>query len=188
LSKYFALGIVIASTIMFLRQLLLTLVIDPHLARALIIPAAIPVLIGSASGIYLWRQKDTEQSAALQVKNPMDLWSAIKFGLLFAVVLLVSRAAYQYFGASGVFAASAISGMADVDAITISSAGLAQQGVLARGTAGAAILLAGAMNTLVKGAIAAVIGGPALRRVIFPIFLTMALGAFAACYAAFQAG
>jgi uncharacterized membrane protein (DUF4010 family) len=118
----------------------------------------------------------------------MDLWDAIKFGLLFAVVLLVSRAAYHYFGTSGIYAAGAISGMADVDAITISSAGLAQQGVLARGTAGAAILLAGAMNTLVKGGIAAVVGGPALRRVILPIFIAIALGAFLACVLVARAG
>jgi uncharacterized membrane protein (DUF4010 family) len=181
LAQYFALGIVIASTIMFFRQMLLTFVIDRSLAHALILPVALPVVIGMGAGIYLWRQKGVEQEAALQVKNPMDLWSAIKFGLLFAVVLLVSRAAYQYFGASGIYAAGAISGLADVDAITISVAGLARQGVLARGTAGAAILLAGAMNTLVKGGIAAVVGGPALRRVILPIFGAMALGAVVAC-------
>ena len=183
LSKYFALGIVIASTIMFLRQLLLTLVIDPGLAHSLILPVTLPVLIGAGAGLYLWRQKSPEQEAALQVKNPMDLWSAIKFGLFFAVVLFVSRAAYQYYGASGVYAAGGISGLADVDAFTISAAGLSKQGVLASGTAGGAILLAGAMNTLVKGGIAAVIGGPALRRVILPIFAAMALGAIVACIA-----
>jgi uncharacterized membrane protein (DUF4010 family) len=188
LAKYFALGIVIASTIMFFRQLFLTFVIDASLARALILPAMIPVAIGVGAGLYLWRQKGPEQEAALQVKNPMDLWNAIKFGLLFAFVLLVSRVAYEYYGTSGIFAAGAISGMADVDAITISSAGLAQQGVLARGTAGAAILLAGAMNTLVKGGIAAVVGGPALRRVILPIFIAMALGAFLACILMVHAG
>jgi len=183
LAKYFALGIVIASTIMFLRQLLLTFVIDPILAHALILPVTFPVVIGAGAGIYLWREKGPVQETVLQVKNPMDLWSAIKFGLLFAVVLVVSRAAYQYFGASGIYAAGAISGLADVDAITISAAGLAQQGVLARGTAGASILLAGATNTLVKGGIAIVIGGPALRRVILPIFAVMALGAIVACIA-----
>jgi uncharacterized membrane protein (DUF4010 family) len=73
--------------------------------------------------------------------------------------------------------------LADVDAFTISAAGLSQQGVLASGTAGASILLAGAMNTLVKGGIAAVIGGRALRRVILPIFAAMALGAIVACVA-----
>jgi uncharacterized membrane protein (DUF4010 family) len=181
LAKYFALGIVIASTIMFLRQLLLIFVIAPSLGHALILPVALPVVIGTSAGIYLWRQKGPEQEAALQVKNPMELWSAIKFGLLFAVVLFVSRAAYQYFGASGVYVAGGLSGLADVDAFTISAAGLAQQGVLGHGTAGASILLAGAMNTLAKGGIAAVLGGRALRRVILPIFSAMALGAIAAC-------
>jgi uncharacterized membrane protein (DUF4010 family) len=49
------------------------------------------------------------------------------------------------------------------------------------GTAGGSILLAGASNTLVKGGIAAVLGGPALRRVIVPIFAAIALGAIVAC-------
>jgi uncharacterized membrane protein (DUF4010 family) len=116
------------------------------------------------------------------MKNPMELWSAIKFGLFFAVVLFLSRSAYHYFGATGVYIAGGISGLADVDAFTISAAGLAQQGVLTHGTAGASIMLAGAMNTLVKGGIAAVVGGPALRRVTFPIFAAIAAAAVAACF------
>jgi uncharacterized membrane protein (DUF4010 family) len=183
LAKCFALGIVIASTIMFLRQLLVTTVIAPSLGHALILPMTLPVAIGVGAGIFLWKQKGAQQEAALQVENPMELGSAIKFGLLFAVVLFVSRAAYQYFGSSGVYAAAALAGLADVDAITISVAGLARQGVLVRGTAGASILLAGAMNTLAKGGIAAVLGGPALRRVILPIFAAITLAAIVACLA-----
>jgi uncharacterized membrane protein (DUF4010 family) len=184
LAKCFALGIVIASTIMFLRQLLLTFVIEPRLAHALIIPLVLPVAAGTGAGAFLWKQKGAEQEAALEVKNPMELGSAIKFGLVFAVVLFVARAAYQYFGTSGIYAAGALAGLADVDAFTISAAGLAQQGVLAQSTAGASILLAGATNTLVKGGIAAVLGGPALRRVILPIFGLMTLATVAACIAA----
>ena len=89
LAKCFALGIVIASTIMFLRQLLLTFVIDPRLAYALILPVALPVAAGAGAGIFLWKQKGAEQEAALEVKNPMELGSAIKFGLVFAVILFV---------------------------------------------------------------------------------------------------
>jgi uncharacterized membrane protein (DUF4010 family) len=183
-AKYFALGIVIASTIMFLRQLLLTFVIDHSLGHALALPVLLPVVIGAGAGINLWRQRSSQQETALQVKNPMELGSAIKFGLIFAVVLFVSRAAYQYFGASGIYVAGALSGLADVDAFTISAAGLAQQGVLGHATAGGSILLAGAANTLVKGGIAAVLGGPALRRVILPIFAVLALAAIVACIAA----
>ena len=184
LAKYFALGIVIASTIMFLRMLLLTLVIEPHLAHTLILPMALPVAIGAGVGIFLWRQKGGQQEDALQVKNPMELGNAIKFGLIFAVVLFISRAAYYYLGSSGIYAAGALAGLADVDAFTISAAGLARQGVLARSTAGGSILLAGAMNTLVKGGIAAFLGGRALRRVILPVFVAMALAAIVACVAA----
>ena len=187
LAQCFALGIVIASTIMFLRQLLLTFVIEPRLAFSLILPLSLPVVVGASAGIYLWRQEGAQQEAALEVKNPMELGSAIKFGLIFAVILFLARAAYHYFGTSGIYAAGALTGLADVDAFTISAAGLAQQGVLVRSTAGASILLAGAMNTLVKGGIAAVLGGPALRRVIVPIFAAITLGAIVACIAVARA-
>jgi uncharacterized membrane protein (DUF4010 family) len=184
LAKSFALGIVIACTIMFLRMLLVVFVIEPHLAHKLIVPMVLPVVVGAGAGIVLWKQKGARQETKLDVKNPMELGSAIKFGLVFAVVLFVARAAYQYLGSSGVYAAGALAGLADVDAFTISSAGLARQGVLAGSTAGGSILLAGAMNTLVKGGIAAFLGGHALRRVILPIFSTMVLAAIAASIAA----
>ena len=184
LAKYFALGIVIASTIMFLRQLLLTLVIDPGLAHSLILPVTLPVLIGAGAGLYLWRQKSPEQEAALQVKNPMDLWQRHQVWIVLrGGVVCLTRGISVLMAPPGSMRRERIAGLADVDAFTISAAGLSKQGVLASGTAGASILLAGAMNTLVKGGIAAVIGGPALRRVILPIFAAMALGAIVACIA-----
>ena len=184
LARYFALGIVIASTIMFFRILLLAFVIEPGLAHALILPMALPVVIGTGVALFLWKQKGAEQEALLQVKNPMELGSAIKLGLFFAAVLFISRAAFHYFGSTGVYAAGALSGLADVDAFTISAARMAQQGVVAQGTAGSAILLAGAMNTLVKGGMAAFLGGRALRRVTLPIFAALALAAIVASIAA----
>jgi uncharacterized membrane protein (DUF4010 family) len=181
LAKSFALGIVIASTIMFFRQLVLVFVVAPGLIRTVMLPMALPAVIGVGGSLFLWRQKTTDQESTVPLKNPMELGSAIKFGLVFAVVLFVARAGYQYFGTSGIYAAAALAGLADVDAITISAAGLAKQGVLAPSTAGTAILLAGAMNTLVKGGIAAVLGGPALRRVTVPIFAALTVATLVAC-------
>ncbi len=182
LAKFFALGIVIASTIMFFRMLILTFVVDHRLAKALVAPIMVPAVVGVALALFLWRKKpDTQSEAGLRVRNPMDLWTAIKFGVVFAVVLFVSRAAYQYFGSSGVYIAGALAGMTDVDAFTISAARLGQENVLAASTANASILLAGAMNTLVKGGIAAVLGGSALRRVIVPVFGVLFLAALLSC-------
>jgi uncharacterized membrane protein (DUF4010 family) len=180
-ARYFALGIVIASTIMFARVWFLTFVIDPPLAWALALPIAVPTIAGVGVGLVLWKRRIGQAEARLQVKNPMELGRAVQFALLFAVVLFVSKAAHHYFGSAGVYAASALAGLADVDAITVSMARLAHDGVLVHSTANASILLASAINTLVKGGIAAVIGGRALRAVIGPIFLGLALVSLAAC-------
>jgi len=181
LASYFALGIVIASTIMFGRQWLIALVIDPDLAKALVVPIALPTAAGIGIALFLWLKREARGSAALQVKNPMDLGSAIKFGLIFAVVLFMSKAAHEYYGASGVYVSGALAGIVDVDAFTVSAARLVQESVLSSRTANAAILLAGAMNTLVKGGIAALLGGEGLRRIIIPLFALLSLAAVVSC-------
>jgi uncharacterized membrane protein (DUF4010 family) len=170
---YFALGIVLASTIMFFRVLFLTWVVDPGLGVSLLEFIALPAVTGLLAGVYLWRRKSQTAQAALDVKNPMELGRAVQFGLLFAAVLLVSRAAHHYFGSAGFLVASALAGLTDVDAITISTARLAHEGVFSSSVANAAILLASAVNTAVKGALAASLGGKALRAVVAPIFLLL---------------
>jgi len=181
LARYFALGIVIASTIMFARVLFLTSVIYPALGWALALPIAVPTLLGVGMALVLWRKKEGQAEAKLQVKNPMELGQAIQFALLFAVVLLVSRAAHHYFGSAGVYLASALAGLTDVDAITVSAARLALDRVVSNNTANASILLASATNTLVKGSIALAIGGRPFRKVIIPIFLALFVASLGAC-------
>jgi uncharacterized membrane protein (DUF4010 family) len=180
-ARYFALGIVIASTIMFLRVLFLASVIYPGLGMSLALPIAFPAVLGIVLAFVLWRKKEGEAEAKLELKNPMELGQALKFALLFAAVLLVSRAAHHYFGSAGVYVASALAGLTDVDAITVSAARLAFDHVLSPNTANASILLASAMNTLVKGGIALVIGGRSLQRIIGPMFLALFLVSLAAC-------
>ena len=180
LARYFALGITVACTVMFFRVLFLTLVIDPDLGRSLALPIAFPALAGVGAGIFLWMRREGQREVRLAVKNLMELGKAIQFAFLFAVVVFVSKAAHFYFGSAGVYVASALAGLTDVDAITISAAQLAHEKVLASGTANASILLASAMNTLVKGGIAVVAGGRGLRPVVTPVFLLLFLLSLAA--------
>ena len=180
-ARYFALGILIASTIMFIRVLVLTVVIDPGLARQLLLPIAVPTVLGIGLGIFLWRKEEERADARLEVKNPMELSRALQFAALFAVVLFVATAAHHYFGSAGAYVASGIAGLTDVDAVTVSMARLAHENVLSAGTANASILLACAMNTLVKGGIAIIIGGRPLRRVILPVFSALFVATLGAC-------
>jgi uncharacterized membrane protein (DUF4010 family) len=182
LARYFALGITIASTIMFIRMYIIAIVIDSHLARALALPMALPFLVGTGMSVFLWERKTSEREAALHVKNPMELWSAIKFGLIFAVVMFVAKAGYQYFGSSGIYMTGVLAGLVNPDAFIISAAQLAAVKTLAPNTANASILAACASNTLVKGGIAVVSGGRAVGRVVIPIFTILTLASIAVCF------
>lgn len=181
-ARYFALGIIIASTIMYFRVLLLAAVVAPGMAQDLALPLIIPGLLGATISVVLWRRKAGDDGEAhLEVKNPMDLAPAIKFAVLFAVILFAARAAHHYFGSAGAFIASGLAGLTDVDAITVSMARLARDNVMAPSTAGASILLACASNTLVKAGIAYVTGGPALRKLITPLFGALFAVSLGAC-------
>jgi len=180
-ARYFALGIIIASTIMYFRVLFLAAVIAPGLSRELALPIVVPGILGAALSLVLWRKKEGEAEARLDVKNPMELGQAIKFAVLFAGVLFAARAAHHYFGSAGVYVASGLAGLTDVDAITVSMARLAHDNVMAPSTAGASILLACATNTIVKAGIAYMTGGPSLRKLITPLFGTLFAFTIAAC-------
>ncbi|MGJ7029144.1 DUF4010 domain-containing protein [Methanothermobacter sp. DSM 3267] len=73
-------------------------------------------------------------------------------------ILFISKSASIYLGRSGLLIAAMVSGVADVDAITVSLSVLAGAGSISSGTAAAAITIAGISNTLVKTGIAFLLG------------------------------
>jgi uncharacterized membrane protein (DUF4010 family) len=120
---------------------------------------------------YLFFAQRTAEKGDVKFSNPFDLMSAIKFGLLYALVLLISRAAQMYLGDTGLYLSSVISGLADVDAITLSMAELSRSGVLDMDKAALAIVLATMSNTLVKGSIALIAGSATLRKSLIPVVI-----------------
>lgn len=92
------------------------------------------------------------------MKNPLELKPALSFGLLLAIVMLLGKALKNWFGEAGVLTLAAASGVADVDAITLSLARMSQND-LALNTAVTGIVIAAAINSLVKGGMTTFIGG-----------------------------
>jgi uncharacterized membrane protein (DUF4010 family) len=114
-------------------------------------------------------------------ENPFELGEAIKFGLLFGIVVFLAKAAEVYLGEAGLYLAAGIAGLTDVDAITLAMAGLARDAAESLGVAARAIVIAVLANTLVKSALAAGLGSAELRRLTLPISaLLFAAGALAA--------
>jgi uncharacterized membrane protein (DUF4010 family) len=109
--------------------------------------------------------------------DPTDLIGAVVFGLLYAGVLLGSAAVEDRFGVGALYAVAAVSGLTDVDAITLSTAHLAADGRVPPETGWRIVLVAALSNLVFKGGAVMVLGSPGLRRRIAVLFgLALALG------------
>lgn len=90
------------------------------------------------------------------------------FGLLYALVLVGLAAARQHLGPAGLYVTAALSGLTDMDAITLSTAQLVSTSQLEAATAWRLILVGGLANLLFKMGLIAMLGAPALRRAALP--------------------
>lgn len=157
-------GIALACAAMAPRIVVEVAIVHPALLPAVIPPLAVlavmPVL---AVVLVLRKRRRSVGDGELSLGNPLQLRTALTMGLLLAVLFMLSRAAQSWFGDAGIYGVAALSGIADVDAITLALADQAGRGldpeVAARG-----IVLAAVVNTAVKAVLAAVLGGIAMAR------------------------
>lgn len=169
LGKTFASAIVLACTIMYPRILIEIAVVNRSLLAFMWPMILILTVSGVAASLLLLFGKRTQTTTDVDLKNPFELMSAIKFGLVFALIIFVSKAAQEYLGSGGVYLAAGLAGLTDVDAITLSMANLAKES-LSETTAAIAILIAVVVNTVVKASIAFTLGAASLRKFTLPGF------------------
>jgi len=162
-------------------MIVIVAIVAPGLALPLAIPLIAAALVALAmAGVPWWKYRDraTDRRAAPQFRNPLDLRTALEFGVIFAIIMFISQAAQQMVGASALYLVSAVSGLVDVDAITLSIATLWSKGDVAPTVAVRVIAMAAAVNTIVKSVLAAFIGGPRLGlRVSGPLLAALIAGA-----------
>jgi len=174
----YARAVVLASTVMLPRVTLLVLVLHPPLMLKVVIPLLTMVIAGSFFVFVLQRDQVAGKMTAPQpseIENPLKLSTAIKFGLLFAIALILLEYAQSFLGSTGVYLASFLSGLTDVDAIALSATRLAADAQLSLDVAGNAVVIAALMNTVSKGAICYFSGTPELRRPVIKAFVLMVL-------------
>ncbi|MCA9771056.1 MAG: MgtC/SapB family protein [Myxococcales bacterium] len=159
-ARYLGLGILIAWVTMFPRVLVEVGIVAPRLLEGLVVPFGAMALSGFAVILVRWRKRPVSDSLPV-LRNPLSLWVAIQFGLIYGVVLFLSRFAQLRLGDAGVYAASAAGGMIDVDAIVLSLSSLVRSG-LSEQVAVEGIVLAALMNTLAKAVLCWSIGGRSL--------------------------
>jgi uncharacterized membrane protein (DUF4010 family) len=162
--------IMIASTIVFVRVLVEIAVVAPG-ALATSAPPILAVLLAfGLISFWAWSRHARQAGPMPEQENPTELGPALVFGALYGIILLAVAAGDAWFGSEGLYVIAAISGMTDMDAITLSAAHLTQEGRIGAGTLWRAVLIASFSNLVVKLAVCWVMGGGRLLRRLIPLY------------------
>ena len=170
--------IIVASALVYLRIIIETAVVARGLLPELLGPVvAFLVVFGVVIGVQLIRLPPTAEHD-LETSNPAELKTALSFALLYSVVLFISAAVSEKFGESMLYPVAGISGLTDVDAITLSIGRLFVESRIDSDIAWRVIFVASLSNLAFKAGVVAVIGGTHLRRRVLPALLGLTLVGF----------
>lgn len=157
-------GIVLASSVMLVRVFILTTIFAFPVAKLLIFPLSMMLLASVVPAIISWRKEEQVQTGALDAGNPLDIKNALFFAGLYIATTLLMYYTREWLNASMAYVSAAITGIADIDAITLSTAKWAavhpEQNKVARGLILAAIF----SNSIFKLSVSLIRGVPSLRK------------------------
>ena len=176
-SRLAAVVLMIASAIVFIRLLVEVAFVAPEFLYRAAPPILVMLVLFAVLSSVMWFRSRNQQNEMPAQENPSELKSALLFGLLYAIILLAVAAAKDMFGNKGLYVVAAISGLTDVDAITLSTAQLVNAERLDAGDGWRIILLASLSNLAFKGATIAALGHRRLLVKIAPLYgLALVLG------------
>ena len=165
LSASYGAGIILASSVMFIRAFALAAVFYQPVARLLVIPLSVLLVLNLLTAYRVYRlQQHNGETPSLNPGNPLDIRNAVVFTLIYTGITFGMYYARQWSGQVGVYLSGAISGIADIDAITISSAKWASADTEQTGFAASVIILAILSNTVFKAVLSYIRGSEALGK------------------------
>jgi uncharacterized membrane protein (DUF4010 family) len=177
-----AVAILLASAVVFLRVFMELAAVAPRHLRSMVPPLGLVAAALAAGALAFWRRVRQGDAAPPPPGNPAQLRVALLFGGLYALVVLALAGAKRYLGESGLYLVAALSGLTDMDAITLSTGRMVAAGTLAADTAWRLILVAILSNLAFKACVVALLGSRALLHRVALVFL---LGGFAPALAVF---
>ena len=159
-----ALIVMIASTVAFARMLFEIGIVAPRVFWQTAGPlcAMLGLMTTLSSVAYLITRK--RPTPFPERGNPTNLRAAIAFAGLYAVIVLAVAASKNYFGLSGMYVVALLSGLTDVDAITLSTAEMIDREAIESNVGWRMMLVAALSNLAFKACAVAVLGH---RRMFF---------------------
>ncbi len=165
LSSVAALVILLASTVVYLRIIVELSVVAPALVPSIAGPTAVfgMVMLGICLVVYGNARRNRAHAELPERTNPAQFRMALGFAGVYVVVLFAVAMAKEFIGDRAIFAVAVISGLTDVDALTLSVGQLFDHGKLDADIAWRAIFLATLANLSFKMVVASFMGSAALR-------------------------
>lgn len=155
-----ALAIILAANLVLLVRIgVLALAVAPQALPQLLPVLALGLLAGVLGSLGRWLGLARAEVAVPEIGNPADLRHALAFGAIYGVVLVATAAFHDEAGALGVYTVAAISGLTDMDAVSISTLQMIAGGRLSADEACRAIVIALGANLLFKCGLVLAVGG-----------------------------
>lgn len=176
ISSVIASAILIACGTMYIRMLILVTILNSSLLPDLWLPITVMAVLTYLPSLFWWHRDGHHIAGPVSaMSNPLEIRTALGFGLLLAVVMFLGVFLRETVGDAGLLILSAVSGIADVDAIVLSLVGMADSINSQLFVLGCVI--AAAMNNLLKALMAGLIGGRELAiKASLPLVISAIVG------------
>ncbi|MCW8818770.1 MAG: MgtC/SapB family protein [Ignavibacteriaceae bacterium] len=177
-SSLAAMVIMIASSIVFVRVTVEIAVVAPGVLPFILPQFTVMFIVMALISAVAWFFARGSGKELPEAEDPSDLGAAVAFGALYALVLVAVAAAKEYFGDQGLYVVAALSGLTDMDAITLSTARLIEDDRIGADIGWRMMMLGALSNILFKAGAVAVLGERKLFASIALLFgLSLAGGA-----------
>jgi uncharacterized membrane protein (DUF4010 family) len=171
--------IMTASSVVFVRVIAEVVVAAPKQYGALLPPLVAMMAWTAVVAVVIHRLAAKSGPPPKEEETPSELKGAIMFGLLYVAVLYGVALAKEHFGNAGLYVVAAISGLTDMDAITLSTSGLVNSGHVDPNTGWRVILLGGLANLVFKAGLALSLGAEGFRKPVLAGFAAALAGGLA---------
>lgn len=159
-----------ATVISYARVLIEIAVVAPGAFGQMAGPLALELSFFALMTIIWFFRRHKGDDDLPEQHNPAEIKNALIFAGLYGIIVLVSAWASNELGEGGLFGVALLSGLTNMDAITLSTAGMAASGEIEAAFGWKLILTASLANLAFKGGIVLFLGNRQLRRYMSMLF------------------
>lgn len=171
--------IAIASCMLYVRVLIEIAATSSQLFATALLPVLVMFLLSAAPAMVHWWVLPEEGTIYAEQKSPADLRTGVVFAFLYAVVLWLMAAAKDYAGITSLFTIASLSGLTDLDAITLSTSRLVGEGRIETTEGWRLVIVAIVSNLIFRTVMGASLGGRRLAWRLTAIFAPAVVGGIA---------